>query len=101
MGLPDERSVAPAASTATAVWVLAASTRRAHLDIGQRLAKSLRVRADHIIVTACNAHLDAGATVVHENYQPKCANCQRIFRAAGNTIVIRPPEISEPDTKAG
>jgi hypothetical protein len=59
-------------------WVLASSTRRAHLDVGHRSSQSLRVRATHIIVTACQAHLDASAPVVAENYQPKCSNCLRI-----------------------
>jgi hypothetical protein len=90
-----------ARGSAEARWVLARSTRRAHLDIGERSAKSLRVRADHITVTACYAHLDANAPVVSENYQPKCANCQRILRAAGNSIIVRNPGFAGTDAEAG
>ncbi|HEY5341866.1 MAG TPA: hypothetical protein VIK27_12625 [Candidatus Aquilonibacter sp.] len=63
-------------------WVLARTTRRAHLDLGERSSQSLRVQAEHIIVTACHAHLDAGGTVVPETYTPRCSNCQRISRLA-------------------
>src|ERR1700679_1734985 len=96
----DERSLAPMASADSARWVLAASTRRAHLDLGNRASQSLRVHADHIIVTACNAHLDARALTVTENYQPKCSNCQRCSGVAGNSI-IGSSAGSEPDAKAG
>lgn len=86
---------------ADARWVLARSTRRAHLDLGERSAKSLRVQADHIIVTACYAHLDAKAPVVSESYQPKCANCERVLRGAGNSIIVRNPAPAEEDTETG
>jgi len=61
-------------------WVLARTTRRAHLDLGERSSRSLRVQADHIIVTACRAHLDAKAPVVPETYKTLCSNCVRIAR---------------------
>jgi hypothetical protein len=86
---------------ADARWVLARSTHRAHLDLGERSANSLRVQADHIIVTACYAHLDAKAPVVSESYQPKCANCQRILRAAGNAIVVHNPVPQDAGSEAG
>jgi hypothetical protein len=60
-------------------WVRAA-TGRAHLDLGERSTQSLRVQAQHVIVTACHAHLDATAEVVSESYEPRCSNCLRIFR---------------------
>ena len=63
-------------------WVLARTTRRAHLDLGERSSQSLRVQAGHVIVTACQAHIDANATVVPETYKPQCANCLRISRLA-------------------
>jgi hypothetical protein len=63
-------------------WVLTRTSRRAHLDIGERSSQSLRVQAEHIIVTACRAHLDVKAPVVPETYQPKCSNCLRIARLA-------------------
>gem|GEM_PF-4058304 len=59
------------------------------------------MRAEHITVTACYAHLDANAPVVNESYQPKCNNCQRILRAAGNTIIVRNPGFAETDAEAG
>jgi hypothetical protein len=61
-------------------WVLAATGGRAHLDLGERSSQSLRVYADHVIVTACRAHLAANAEVVSVDHQPRCSNCQRIAR---------------------
>jgi hypothetical protein len=61
-------------------WVLAQSTGRAHLDLGERSSQSLRVRAEHIIVTACRAHIDANAVVVTEFHKPTCSNCLRKLR---------------------
>jgi hypothetical protein len=61
-------------------WVLSKTTHNAHLDLGERSAKSLRVYSSHVIVTACRAHLDSEATVVPETYQPQCSNCQRLQR---------------------
>jgi hypothetical protein len=40
------------------------------------------VQAEHIIVTACHAHLDVIAIVVPETYEPKCSNCLRIATLA-------------------
>jgi hypothetical protein len=61
-------------------WILARTTQRAHLDFGDRSAQSLRVQAEHIIVTACHAHLDADARIVPESYAPRCSNCVRFLR---------------------
>jgi len=60
-------------------WVLAQSGR-AHLDIGDRSSQSLRVQAEHVIITACHAHIDADASVVSEAHAPLCSNCVRISR---------------------
>ena len=60
-------------------WVRAASGR-AHLDLGERESKSLRVNAKHVIVTACRAHLNDTAEVLLDNYSPKCSNCQQHAR---------------------
>lgn len=40
----------------------------------------MRSYADHMIVTACHAHLDADAQVVPETYDPHCSNCLRVAR---------------------
>ena len=69
-----------AMTKALARWVRA-GTGRAHLDLGEREAQSLRVQGEHIIVTACRAHIDPDATVVTEFYKPICSNCLRIKRA--------------------
>ena len=61
-------------------WVRAATSGRAHLDLGERSSQSLRVRAEHVIVTACRAHIDDAAEAVPESHQPRCSNCQRIAR---------------------
>jgi hypothetical protein len=63
-------------------WILARTTRRAHLDLGERSSKSLRVQGEHVIVTACRAHVDANAEVVPETHHPRCSNCMRIWRDA-------------------
>jgi hypothetical protein len=60
-------------------WVKA-KTGRAHLDIGERSSKSLRVRADHIIVTAWRAHIDGESAETAVEGDVRCSNCQRIFR---------------------
>jgi hypothetical protein len=72
-------------------WVRAA-TGRAHLDLGERSTQSLRVQAQHVIVTACRAHLDATAEVVSDRYEPLCSNCLRISRH--QTSVHRISELS-------
>lgn len=61
-------------------WVKA-KTGRAHLDLGQRSSESLRVRAKHVIVTACRAHVhgDSVETVLSDGMM--CSNCLRIYRA--------------------
>ena len=64
-------------------WVIARTSGRAHLDLGERSGPSLRVEAEHIIVTACRAHLDANATVAPEGHSPRCSNCLRVWRANG------------------
>ena len=61
-------------------WVRARSSGFAHLDLGERSSLSLRVRGEHVIVTACRGHLAADAEVVSESYVPRCSNCQRIAR---------------------
>jgi hypothetical protein len=61
-------------------WVLSQASKRAHLDLGERSSRSLRVRGEHIIVTACRAHLDPNAEPVVETYGPRCSNCVRIAR---------------------
>jgi hypothetical protein len=61
-------------------WVRAQTSGFAHLDLGERSSRSLRVQADHVIVTACRAHLASDAEVVPESYYPRCSNCQRIAR---------------------
>jgi hypothetical protein len=60
-------------------WVKAKSGR-AHLDIGERSSQSMRVRADHIIVTACRAHVDADSEQASLNDERLCSNCLRILR---------------------
>jgi hypothetical protein len=81
-------------------WVLA-STGRAHLDLGERSSQSLRVRADHIIVTACRAHIDANATVVPDRYSPRCSNCLSIMmRTVGMLSSIR-PAVNEDEPRDG
>ena len=59
-------------------WVRAASSGVAHLDSGERLTESPRVRGTDVIVSVCQAHLVTGAEVVPEIYQPRCSNCQRL-----------------------
>jgi hypothetical protein len=61
-------------------WVQAKTSNNAHLDLGQRSSQSRLVYADHVIVTACHAHLAADAIVVEQSYQPKCSNCLRLLR---------------------
>jgi hypothetical protein len=61
-------------------WVLAGTTPRAHLDPGERSSQSLRAKGDHIIVTACRAHLKPDAEPVPESHTPCCSNCLRIAR---------------------
>jgi hypothetical protein len=59
-------------------WVKAKSGK-CHLDLGERSSQSMRVHADHVIVTSCRAHLDvATSEVVPENYHDRCSNCVRI-----------------------
>ncbi len=69
------------ADPTTVRWVLA-RTLRAHLDLGERSSQSLRVKSEHIIVTACRAHLDANAEEVDETYAQRCSNCSRIWQVA-------------------
>jgi hypothetical protein len=58
-------------------WVIA-KTGRAHVDLGERSSQSLRVRAEHVIVTLCRAHVDADAPIAPDGYKPRCSNCVRI-----------------------
>ena len=59
-------------------WVKAKSGK-AHLDLGERSTQSFRVRSEHVIVTACRAHLDgATADVIADRDQNRCSNCIRI-----------------------
>jgi hypothetical protein len=60
-------------------WVKAKSGR-AHLDIGERSSQSLRVRAEHIVVTACRAHVDANSPEASLSDDRLCSNCLRILR---------------------
>jgi hypothetical protein len=59
-------------------WVIA-KTGRAHLDLGERSPQSLRVKAEHIIVTPCHAHIDADAPIAPDGYTTRCSNCVRIL----------------------
>ncbi|MGA2395739.1 MAG: hypothetical protein ABSH03_20555 [Candidatus Lustribacter sp.] len=59
-------------------WVRARTSGFAHLDRGDRSAQSLRVRGEHIIVTACRGHLTPDAEVVPDDHRPRCSNCARI-----------------------
>jgi hypothetical protein len=60
-------------------WVKA-KTGRAHLDLGERSSQSLRVQSDHVIVTACRAHLDPRSLETALNEAAICSNCLRIYR---------------------
>lgn len=64
-------------------WVRAKTSGRAHLDLGERSSESLRVRGEHIIVTACRGHLTPDAEVVPDDYRPRCSNCARIVSQNG------------------
>lgn len=61
-------------------WILARTTKRAHLDLGERSSKSLRVQSEHIIVTACRAHVNANAEIAPATHEILCSNCMRIWR---------------------
>jgi hypothetical protein len=58
-----------------------AKSGRAHLDRGERSSQSLRVRGEHIIVTACRAHVDGDSFETSLNDDKVCSNCLRILRA--------------------
>jgi hypothetical protein len=73
-----------AKNPSAARWIVAQSGR-AHLDLGERSSESLRVHADHIIVTACHAHVGAEAQVVEESHAERCSNCLRIWRTIKQT----------------
>jgi hypothetical protein len=73
-----------AKNPSAARWIVAQSGR-SHLDLGERSSESLRVRADHIIVTACRAHVGGEAQVVAESHSERCSNCSRIWRAIKQT----------------
>jgi hypothetical protein len=75
----------------SARWVLA-KTGRAHLDLGERSSQSLRVRAEHVIVTACQAHINVDAQVAPADYKPRCSNCVRLSR-----IQKAPPDKPAPN----
>ena len=64
-------------------WILAPSSGRAHLDLGERSAQSLRVQGEHIIVTPCHAHINPDAQVVPATHELRCSNCVRIARSLG------------------
>jgi|SRR5580658_5164384 hypothetical protein len=74
-------------------WILSKTTSNAHLDLGERSSESLRVYADHVIVTACRAHIAATAQVVPESHQPKCSNCLRILRDRATPKIV--PDLLE------
>jgi hypothetical protein len=57
-------------------WVLAKSGL-AHLERGERSSQSMRVKAEHAIVTLCRGHLDASAEEVPSTYARRCSNCVR------------------------
>jgi hypothetical protein len=59
-------------------WVIA-KTGRAHLDLGERSSQSMRVRAEHVIVTSCRAHIDADAAIAPDGYTTRCSNCVRVL----------------------
>jgi hypothetical protein len=60
-------------------WVKA-KTGRAHLDLGERSSQSVRVQAEHVIVTACRAHLDRDSVETALSEGAMCSNCLRIYR---------------------
>lgn len=64
-------------------WILAPSSGRAHLDLGERSAQSLRVRGEHIVVAACHAHINPDAQVVPATHGTRCSNCVRVARSLG------------------
>jgi hypothetical protein len=74
--LPEYRNSSRRGHTSAAVsrWVLA-KTGVAHFDHGERSSESLRVKADHVVVTLCRAHLDAAAKEVPTTYPRRCSNC--------------------------
>jgi hypothetical protein len=47
------------------------------MDLGERSSKSLRVKAEHAIVTACRAHIDSSAQEVSADHSRRCSNCVR------------------------
>jgi hypothetical protein len=61
-------------------WVKAKSGR-AHLDLGERSSQSLRVKAEHVIVTACRAHVDGDSVETALSEAAICSNCLRIYRS--------------------
>jgi len=71
-------------------WVLARTSSRAHLDLGDRSSQSLRVRGEHIIVSVCQAHVAPTAQVVAETYSPRCSHCQRFSRSSTRRHVDAP-----------
>jgi hypothetical protein len=80
-------------------WVLSQASKRAHLDLGERSSRSLRVRGEHVIVTACRAHLDPHAETVVETYGPRCSNCVRIFRSLSVPLTLSESD-EEPEAKS-
>ena len=93
MNQPDE-SFASNHRMSRARWVLAKSGL-AHLDLGERSSQSMRVKADHVIVTLCRGHLDAVAEEVPSTYGRRCSNC---VRAALSGPAIPRPVVSEAES---
>jgi hypothetical protein len=60
-------------------WVKA-KTGRAHLDLGERSSQSMRVQTEHVIVTACRAHLEIDSVETALSEGAICSNCLRIYR---------------------
>jgi hypothetical protein len=73
----DSMNDAGSAVPARPRWVVAKTSRLAHLDLGERSSQSIRVKSEHVIVTACRAHIDADAPEVPGTYPRRCSNCVR------------------------
>jgi hypothetical protein len=69
-------------------WVLA-KTGLAHLDLGERSSESLRVKAEHVIVTACRAHVDAASAAAPELHKRRCSNCVQFLLTQNKTYAGR------------
>jgi hypothetical protein len=46
----------------------------------------MRVKADHVIVTPCRAHIDADAAIAPDDYKKRCSNCVRVLLTANTKV---------------